>query len=54
MDIADRCIKWMEEVIRVHKALYDPEDLMEDTDIKAIEDARYVIECIKRSSNIDE
>lgn len=55
MNIADRCIKWMEDVIEVHKDLYDTGDVMEKIDIEAIEDAEYIIKCIKMNGvNIDE
>lgn len=51
--VAERCIEWMNAVIECHKELYDEGDEMYEADKKAIEDAEYIIKCIKEVNNYD-
>lgn len=46
--IAKRCIQWMNDVIDIRNELYEPNEEMEQVDLDAIEDARYIIECIEK------
>lgn len=46
--IAKRCVQWMNDVIDVRNELYEPNEEMERDDLDAIEDARYIIECIEK------
>lgn len=43
--LAERCLKWMNDVIEVHTDLTNGEPLCE-RDEEAIEDAKFIIECI--------
>lgn len=53
-EVAERCIEWMNTVIECHKELYYDEDgPMYEADKKAIEDAEYIIKCIKEVNNYE-